>query len=72
MERKKVANYRNFSKFRITGIVSHLNGILTNMPTTGCLTIEERNVLINLRHCINNMLLTHWDNNSKKILNKKE
>lgn len=38
------------------------------MPYCGCLTIEERNVLIQLRNCINNMVLSHWDKNTKEVL----
>ncbi len=67
---KEVAQYRNFSKFRLAGTVSHLNNMLLNMPCCGCLTVEERNVLIQLRQCINNMLLSHWDKNTKEVLNK--
>lgn len=49
---------------------SNLNKVLTNMPYCGCLTIEERNVLIQLRNCINNMVLSHWDKNTKEVLSK--
>ena len=67
-KKQKIAQYRNFSKFQISSMHSNLNKVLTNMPYCGCLTIEERNVLIQLRNCINNMVLSHWDKNTKEVL----
>lgn len=69
-KKQNVARYRNNCKMRIKGIASNITNMLHNMPQAGTVTIEERNTLLQIRECINSMILPHWDIRTKDVINK--